>query len=376
MLFTGWRQSSDFRMARANQDKSNGKPESLQVRKSNAGWQEELCADSTGRASAASSGSLTIETAFVLPLVLFFLMTFFSLFSALRIQLQVQRALEEAMDSVVKRTVYQTETPLTSQRLNQWILERQVRVELREISEISQLDFAGTKVDYKAEAATVQLQYAVEVQSMFFRLEKLTFCQKSVRKLWTGVEAWGPPEEEKEIWVYVAESGSVYHVTQECSYLRLSIQTVSRDALDELRNASGAKYRACERCRPGKAAEIVYITTQGDRYHDSLTCSGLKRTVKKVRLEEVGGKVPCSRCGTVKETEEMRDVRERNLVCDPVGNCVPGLENKRDFFDYSCGNSGNRGRICGVEMCRNARVAASFTRMCRCTARDGAVGCL
>lgn len=41
----------------------------------------------------------------------------------------------------------------------------------------------------------------------------------------------------------------------------------------------------------------LYITNQGDCYHKDLGCSGIKRTVRMIRLSEVGTRRPCSRCG-------------------------------------------------------------------------------
>ena len=41
----------------------------------------------------------------------------------------------------------------------------------------------------------------------------------------------------------------------------------------------------------------IYITSQGNRYHTQLNCSGLKRTIYTVPLSQTGGRGRCSKCG-------------------------------------------------------------------------------
>ena len=95
--------------------------------------------------------------------------------------------------------------------------------------------------------------------------------------------------------VYVTETGLVYHRDYHCSYLDLSIHLVSMQEISSLRNKSGGKYYPCEHCAE-QSVGMVYITENGDRYHNSLSCSGLKRTIYAVPLSEVAGKGACSRC--------------------------------------------------------------------------------
>jgi hypothetical protein len=100
--------------------------------------------------------------------------------------------------------------------------------------------------------------------------------------------------------VYITEHGTVYHLSKKCSHLTLSIKETDIGSMKDLRNLSGGKYKECEICDDYEI-ELdnlkVYITDYGDRYHKSLSCSGLKRTIKAIPKSEVGDRSPCKRCG-------------------------------------------------------------------------------
>lgn len=139
------------------------------------------------------------------------------------------------------------------------------------------------------------------VHPMFF---SLTPVSKKVQNqyyghAWTGYKLGGENdrEEQGDVYVYITETGTVYHRNRECSYLNPSIQRVPVSGVGELRNRSGAKYYACPFCDDKKSDIDCYITDYGTNYHTSIACSGLKRTVYTVKLSEVGGRGACSKCG-------------------------------------------------------------------------------
>lgn len=102
---------------------------------------------------------------------------------------------------------------------------------------------------------------------------------------------------EDEVYVYITETGTVYHKNRECSYLNPSIRSIRVDNLDGVRNKGGAVYYTCPLCKDMAGGEICYVTDYGTNYHTSITCSGLKRTIYAVRLSETGGRSACSKCG-------------------------------------------------------------------------------
>lgn len=115
--------------------------------------------------------------------------------------------------------------------------------------------------------------------------------------VWNGydVEKQGNAD-AGEIYVFITKSGTVYHRNRNCTYLNPSVKAVYYKDVKNKRNVGGAIYYACERCG-GESSTVVYITEQGSRYHSSLECSGLKRTIYTIKLSEAGGRSPCSKCG-------------------------------------------------------------------------------
>lgn len=119
---------------------------------------------------------------------------------------------------------------------------------------------------------------------------------------WTGKEFEGVggdgEEAEPEKMVYMTDNGSVYHRNLGCSYLNLSVSQVSGQSISGAKNMYGEHYTACEICsRNQNPSGSVYITKQGNRYHNLGTCSGLKRSVRMVKESDTGDICACSRCG-------------------------------------------------------------------------------
>ena len=114
---------------------------------------------------------------------------------------------------------------------------------------------------------------------------------------WIGYVLGEGTDEEGEPYVYITETGTVYHKNRGCSYLNPSVQGVRAGELEGMRNKGGAIYYACPLCDDMTPGGICYITDYGTNYHTSVACSGLKRTIYEVKLSEAGGRGACSKCG-------------------------------------------------------------------------------
>lgn len=139
---------------------------------------------------------------------------------------------------------------------------------------------------------TAQMPFA------FLSFGRRPVFQQAVVRAWVGYTRESFAGKTGGQMVYMTPAGEVYHRSRDCTYLRLTIRTLSAEELETARNESGGKYSPCEYCvKNAVSGGIVYITDYGSSYHYSSVCQGLKRTVMAVPLSQVTGMGCCSRCG-------------------------------------------------------------------------------
>ena len=159
----------------------------------------------------------------------------------------------------------------------------------------SGIDCSRSKMSARTGISKLTAEYQVVIPVPLFGIAPVKCSETMKIKAWSGYEREGWMDTGNDT-VYVTETGLVYHKDYHCSHLDLSIRMTHLELVEGLRNENGGKYYPCEHCVKGNGGNI-YITNSGDRYHSSLSCSGLKRTIYAIPISEAAGKGACSRCG-------------------------------------------------------------------------------
>lgn len=256
-----------------------------------------------------NKGSLTIETALVLPIFLFLLIGILQLSRALQTEGAVRISLWEVgkrLSTYAYVTEYGGEKEQNDKLFGAGALTYTYTAFLaqegKEYWNQSMVSggsggFSFLLSSYLKEDGYLDLIVTYDLRIPFpltgdIYLPQIQRCR--VRG-WIG-ETGG--SEEKEQMVYITESGTVYHLTKDCSHLTLTIQEISPGNLPQARNSGGGKYSPCEKCgKKPMQGKNYYITKDGDCFHTMRSCSGLKRTVLMIPISQVGGRSLCKRCG-------------------------------------------------------------------------------
>lgn len=242
-------------------------------------------------------GSVTIEAALTIPMFLFSVLCLIYLLEIQAIRLTVTSAVQGAVKIAA-------EDMATIPVFNEVKLKGDIvdfigseRLE-RSIVEGGSSGIHCWRSWYNADDGVIHAEVDYKIRLPFPKYTDAGMkCSESfLIKVWNGYGKRKSDSEADQI-VYVTETGRVYHMDYQCSYLQLSIRFVPYSGISDLRNEDGGKYYACGQCVQGGAIAGVYITEYGNRYHSSLHCSGLKRTIYSVKKEECHGMSACSKCG-------------------------------------------------------------------------------
>lgn len=261
-------------------------------------------------------GSLTVETALILPIYMFLTIALVSIAEMMTTYAHMEFAVHEtareaACFSYLRKDIpsgglLETETVIRAMlcenygygRLNNSIIEGKALGIHMFRSEIPDDDGAVDLI----------VTYKVSPLLNVFDIGTMNFCNRARIHAWNG---YAPSEEDENgEYVYITENGNVYHTNPDCTYLHVSVITVSADLIDDLRNADGKKYDKCKMCFDEEVFDAggpLFVTERGEAIHTSLSCSGLKRKVYKVRLSEVGDRSECSRCRNYKTGRKKTD---------------------------------------------------------------------
>ena len=246
--------------------------------------------------SASKKGSITVEAALAVPLFFLAVVSLLYLMEITAIRTSMRSGLQYAGKKAAKEAVLMT--TVMPAKLEQDVvcavgakrLDRSIV-----LGGSGGISCSGSRISPRTGIGELTVTYQVRLPIPVFGTPPLAYKEKMRIKAWTGYEKPGFSADDDKT-VYITETGLVYHKDYHCTYLELSIRMVASGELEGLRNSSGGKYHPCERCGKNGAGG-VYITDTGEKYHGSLSCSGLKRTVYAVPESEAVGKGACSRCG-------------------------------------------------------------------------------
>lgn len=253
-------------------------------------------------------GSLTVEAALVLPLFLFTMAGVLQYGAVMKTAAEFGTALTQtgkkmAVTAYVSK--YGGDTGAVAEcladALSAAYAQHEVTANASDTSMIKNANMLLSSFLEEDEMIDLALTYQIRSPVGMIQLPGTFFIQRAQVRAWTGRT---PPKknvaeedrQEEQDMVYVTASGSVYHEDADCTHLKLSVESVFASQLSSKRNSSGGKYYACEKCGADCGA-VVYITKDGDRYHSTLGCSGLKRTVRQISREEAANMKSCTRCG-------------------------------------------------------------------------------
>lgn len=236
-----------------------------------------------------NAGSASLEATLVMPVFLLTMVYLFLVFQCVLAETLVYEAAAQTAEYMAEVSyVEPCDIALAYLKFPEYIDEKE-GVERYIKGGSAGVSFLGSNTLDEENCVVLQVSYQTKYAgTRTFRIRKRAYVGED------GAQGNGQEAPVEDRYVYVTDNQSVYHLTRNCTYLRLSIQ------MSALQQAKKRGYVPCHFCG-SDCGETVYITQEGNCYHSRLNCSGLKRTIYRKKLSEVPGLGACQRCGAHSE---------------------------------------------------------------------------
>ncbi len=259
--------------------------------------------------SLQQKGSLTLESAAALPLYFLAMVMLISMMDIFRIQTILVSALSQSakelgmyaysIDGESKSPVGAvTDAACTAYAS----AEIQKRIKGENLTGIvgKQAGITLLGSQYQNGIITLKANYLYRSPAAVFPVLPVKIKAAVSAQAWLGYEGdkYGSADEGPgEEMVYVTDYESVYHTSEDCTHIKLTVKYVGIQNALQGKNQYGNKYHPCEKCMKGHGNDrFVYITEKGNRYHSNSSCGGLSRHVRLMKKSEAENRSACSRC--------------------------------------------------------------------------------
>lgn len=235
-------------------------------------------------------GSYTVEAALIFPVFLLAMVTIFCLLRAVTVQYMVRMVMNETAFTLAASDFTDDDEKVKILLLSDLEMKTAVNKEIRNgvYGGLAGVNYLTSEVN--SEYIIVRAKYKIKTPAGFFS-DKIFNIEDEIRA--RRFRGWKGDADDDSTYVYVTKNGKAYHRSRSCPYLKPSTRIVDRKSIKKLRNKDGSKYKACS-C--AKGAEHVYITDYGNQFHGKLSCSDLKRDIRRIRLDDAGNYHACSKC--------------------------------------------------------------------------------
>ena len=240
--------------------------------------------------NTSNSGNTVIEATLILPIFIFSMLTLYYMAQCKIAENMVYDAAVETSEYLAQ-LAYNDESVVSAPGLvypkyvdDPKLLGKYIQ------GGVEGINFLGTTGIDEEGYFTIKVTYTTKVSVPLMPVLSKEKTISIKQRAYTGKNHTSNSEDgSQDTYVYVTENREAYHQTRLCTYLELEIGVVNKNV------AAKMGYTACIFCG-SKAGDKVLITKYGGKYHSSYQCSGLKRTIYRVKKSEVEGLEGCIRC--------------------------------------------------------------------------------